>query len=173
MGFFDALSAGKFKKDESGRELFYPWGGFGKGRILPDEESGAGMRRFLRRYHAASLPSVLVVGIFFGWEWALLLACAAFAGYCLKIRARVAPFQEADVPLTLREACSGEARAHARATLWIFFCGSVALMSAGLFILVIGPSANDKFVGLAGGAFFGLCSLKSGFMLQAKANQAP
>jgi hypothetical protein len=33
MGYFDALTSSSFKKDESGKTVFYPWGVLGKGHI--------------------------------------------------------------------------------------------------------------------------------------------
>jgi hypothetical protein len=35
MGYFDGLTAAAFKKDTQGRDLFFIWGKFGKGRVVP------------------------------------------------------------------------------------------------------------------------------------------
>ena len=49
MGYFDGLTAGSFKKDAEGRELFFFWGKFGKGRVIcssPHPEQTVGLEKF-------------------------------------------------------------------------------------------------------------------------------
>ncbi|MDQ7246924.1 hypothetical protein [Dongia sedimenti] len=45
MGYFGELATLSFKKDADGRDLFHPFGILGKGRILPDPETAARLRR--------------------------------------------------------------------------------------------------------------------------------
>jgi hypothetical protein len=44
MGYFGELAGVNFKKDVEGRDLFFPFGIWGKGRILPDSETAARLR---------------------------------------------------------------------------------------------------------------------------------
>ena len=43
-GYFGELAGVNFQKDAEGRDLFYPFGMLGKGRILPDPETATRLR---------------------------------------------------------------------------------------------------------------------------------
>src|SRR5512137_2958826 len=73
VGYFDALSGSGFKKDERGRSVFYPWGVFGKGRVLPDAETEKKVRAFVIRYYVISIVLLAIAGMGFGWVYALIL----------------------------------------------------------------------------------------------------
>jgi hypothetical protein len=65
MSYFGELAGLNFKKDAEGRDLLYPFGIFGKGRILPDSETATRLR------HNAAL--VLELTMF------VIMACIAWS----------------------------------------------------------------------------------------------
>src|SRR3954470_22575522 len=65
MGYFDGLANSAFKKDGQGRDLFFPNGILGKGRILPDAETAAKLRhkvvQFYKLFMFGGLPAIVVL----------------------------------------------------------------------------------------------------------------
>ena len=59
MGYFDGLTAAAFKKHSQGRDLFFIWGKFGKGRVVPTEADGAAARSYLKNYYICVLVGIL------------------------------------------------------------------------------------------------------------------
>jgi len=47
MGYFEAIAASSFTTDAGGRHLFFPWGVFGKGYIVPTEDDYLHLRATL------------------------------------------------------------------------------------------------------------------------------
>lgn len=76
-GFFRRLSDSSFKVDSSGRSIFYPWGIFGKGYVLPSKEYEEKVRSFITKYHAFNLIFIIVVWAFLGL-WIVFILGAAF-----------------------------------------------------------------------------------------------
>jgi hypothetical protein len=50
-----------FRRDAQGRELFFPWRKFGRGRIVPSAECGAWVRRYLRAYQVCAIVSFILL----------------------------------------------------------------------------------------------------------------
>lgn len=48
MEFLGGVTGKYFRQDEQGREIYYFWGRFGKGRIVPTPEDGAWLRRYIK-----------------------------------------------------------------------------------------------------------------------------
>jgi hypothetical protein len=59
MGFLDRVAAKAFRQDEQGRDVYFFWGRFGKGRIVPSPEEGAWVRRYLK----IAFVAMLVAGV--------------------------------------------------------------------------------------------------------------
>jgi len=54
MSFFEALVDNSFKRDDSGRTLYYPWGPLGRGFIVESEETIERVRNILK--YIATIP---------------------------------------------------------------------------------------------------------------------
>ena len=68
MGYFDGLANSSFKIDAEGREVFFPYGIFAKGRVLPDAETADAIRgkivNFYKILMFAGIPlSVVLVNL--------------------------------------------------------------------------------------------------------------
>jgi succinate dehydrogenase hydrophobic anchor subunit len=168
MGYFDALSSSGFKKDGSGRSVFYPWGALGKGRVLPDTESERRVRTFVVRYYIISMVVLAVIAMTAGWLFALIPVPFLMLGYHVRSRAMIRTWPEAGDRLTFRESYANVARAYNKTILWVFFVISILFAALGLLLLLDGSSPNDRVHGAVIILFFGLCAVLFGFMIRAR-----
>lgn len=160
MGYFDGLTAAAFKKDTQGRDLFFVWGKFGRGRVVPTEADGASVRAYLRSYYICVLVGIVPMLMLGGkageprWFLAIciymVLALAALVPLFLRTRHWAA----ADERLTYREAMSASAAAHGAASLWLLIVLSALFVAGGLFLLL---ATDATLVGLLCVLFFGGC----------------
>jgi hypothetical protein len=160
MGYFDGLTAAAFKKDAQGRDLFFIWGKFGKGRVVPTDADGNAVRNYLKNYYIGIIigivPMVMVAGKSFEPRWFLtigifmVLALAAL----VPLFRRTAQWEVADERLTYREAMSASATAHGAGSLWFLVVLSGLFVAGGLFLLV---ATDATWIGLLCTLFFGAC----------------
>jgi hypothetical protein len=160
MGYFDGLTATSFKKDAQGRDLFFIWGKFGKGRIVPTEADGAAVRNYLKNYYICVIvgvvPMVMLAGGVFEPRWFMaigifmVLALAALVPLFLRTR----QWTVADERLTYREAMSASAAAHGAVSLWILIVLSALFVAVSLFVLL---AADAVLIGLLCLIFSGGC----------------
>lgn len=160
MGYFDGLTAAAFKKDAQGRDLFFIWGKFGRGRVVPSEADAASVRGYLKSYYVCVLlgivPMLMLAGKAGEPRWFLAIGAfmaLAIAGLApLFLRTRHWP--PADDRLTYREAMSASAVAHGAVSLWLLAALSAVFVIGGLFLLL---ASDATFVGLLCVVFFGGC----------------
>ena len=160
MGYFDGLTAAAFKKDSQGRDLFFIWGKFGKGRVVPNEADGIAVRSYLKNYYICLIvgivPMVMLAGKAGEPRWFLaigifmVLALAALVPLFL----RTSQWEVADERMTYREAMSASAAAHGAVTLWLLIAVGALFVAGGLFILL---ATDATLVGLLVTIFFGAC----------------
>jgi hypothetical protein len=160
MGYFDGLTAAAFKKDAQGRDLFFIWGKFGKGRVVPTAADGIAVRNYLKNYYIGIIigivPMVMVAGKSFEPRWFLtigifmVLALAAL----VPLFRRTAQWEIADERLTYREAMSASATAHGAGSLWFLVVLSGLFVAGGLFLLV---ATDATWIGLLCTLLFGAC----------------
>lgn len=160
MGYFDGLTAAAFKKDAQGRDLFFIWGKFGRGRIVPTEADGAAVRSYLKNYYicvlVAIVPMLMVAGPSFEPRWFLAigifmaLALAGLAPLFLRTR----QWAVADERMTYREAMSASAAAHGAVTLWLLAAVAALFVAGGLFLML---RTDAVLIGLMCVVFFGAC----------------
>jgi hypothetical protein len=175
MGYFDGLTNASFRKDAQGRDVFYPHGVFGRGRIIPDAETALRLRRSMKRFYIALLvvflPVIVVANLMHVSFVALvLLALAAMAvsvAYVLHL-ARGLPFS--DERLTYKESLQNSARGHNKVGLILLAILSALFVALGVFILSLDPAEN-LWLGLACILLFGFCLIMFLRMLIAKARQ--
>lgn len=160
MGYFDGLTAAAFKKDAHGRDLFFVWGRFGRGRVVPSEADAASVRGYLKSYYVCVLvgivPMLMLAGKSFEPRWFLaigifmVLALAGLAPLFLRTR----QWAVADERLTYREAMSASAAAHGAVSLWLLIVLSAVFVLGGFFLLL---ATDATLVGLLCVFFFGGC----------------
>jgi hypothetical protein len=160
MGYFDGLTAAAFKKDSQGRDLFFIWGKFGKGRVVPTAADGMSVRSYLKNYYICVIvgivPMIMLAGKSFEPRWFLaigifmVLALAALVPLFLRTR----QWAVADERLTYREAMSASAAAHGAVSLWLLAALSGLFVAGGLFLLL---ATDATLIGLLCVVFFGVC----------------
>ena len=177
MGYFDGLTDAAFKKDRFGNTVFYPWGVFGRGRILPDEQSIGNVRQFLRGYYQALFCVVIPLGIMTTIKSISIpvkvASYVAFgigftAWFIIKSRKLTAGTEFSDESLSLRESYSNSAAGHNRATLWGLFGLSCLFVAAGVWMVLRNQSQREVYLGAASVAVSGLCACAIGYMAVVK-----
>ena len=160
MGYFDGLTAAAFKQDSQGRDLFFIWGKFGKGRVVPTEADGMSVRSYLKNYYICVIvgivPMIMLAGKSFEPRWFLaigifmVLALAALVPLFLRTRQWAVAYER----LTYREAMSASAAAHGAVSLWLLAALSAVFVAGGLFLLL---ATDATLIGLLCVVFFGVC----------------
>jgi hypothetical protein len=170
MGFLDALTANSFKKDASGQTVFYPWGLFGKGYILPDLETENKARTFFIRFHTVCLISFLpaiVLYVSIGWIYIFVLV-PILAWYYFGSRVLIAQCSVSDRKLTLKEAfLTGPTKLLGTKTLWMLLIVSILFAAHGLSMVLRG-----WFIGALGCLVFGLWAAMLGYMIKEKCSRS-
>jgi hypothetical protein len=70
--YFNYLTDASFTKDNDGNTLFFPWGIFGRGRIITDKIIERKVRGFIINYYKVSLPIIIFTVVAFGiWSFVL------------------------------------------------------------------------------------------------------
>ena len=164
MGWLDRMIAPAFTQDGDGRDVFLPWGKFGKGRVIPSAADRAWVRRYLKIYCICIILTVpiVMIGRIIGTSLELSTAgilvgaivCLIVAPLIpLRLCARAWPIA-GDRELTVRDAMSGVANEMGPVFLWIgIVCGGI-MVAASLFILVF---SDETLTGALGAGFFGTC----------------
>lgn len=73
MGYYDRLIDTCFKTDDEGKILFYRFGIFEKGYILPDEAKKQQIRRFVKLNYIVSTHAIIATGTIVGWVYSFFL----------------------------------------------------------------------------------------------------
>ena len=138
MGYFDSIAEASFKTDADGRKLFFPWGSFGRGYVIPTEDAYVETRTTLTRMQkvvfAAVLASLLAA------PWAPVLVLSAY-GVVLAIWARrtTAGWGRSSDRLSLLEAYDNQARSMSRRALWSLLVASLLFTALGVLAVVAEP----------------------------------
>ena len=166
MGYFDGLVASGFKKDNSGRTLFYPFGLFGQGYVIPNEKKEKSIRSSLKRFYMISLPVLIGIGIIFGWLYAILLLIPVLLWAILLPKSLVKGLKPCATKMKVSDSIDSSAKAHSKGMLWFLFIGSSLFTLMGLFILISDP--EKSIMAILSIVFFGVCTLIIGHMLLRK-----
>ncbi len=169
MGYFDGLTASSFKTDEKGNTIFYPWGIFGKGYILPEDRKDS-LRQTIKRHMMIFVPLAILCSIFFKIWIAFLLIPLYFFGYGIWVNRQTNGLEVSSDKLTLSDARTSSARSHNMATLWLLEIASLLFVFLGTFNLIISP--KNWFVSTCSIIFFGFGAIIFWKMIKTKKEQA-
>lgn len=182
MGYFDGITNAAFKIDDQGQRLFFLYGKFGKGRLLPTQEDEQRMRSKYKAFYMYTLflvmPVMVILSVSFSQRWTVQLfmiqvlvgAVMLIPAYIwMEIEAR--KFAKVDSRLTFTESYANSAAAHNYATL------IVCLILSGVFVLggvlmALYAAPGDRWVGIVAVIFFGAGSAIIGWMLHLKSKQS-
>ena len=156
MGYYDRLAGVTFKKDQLGRDVFFPFGAHGKGRVLPSAAAAARVRRRIKTAIRTTLvvAAVMLISLFFFLD---ITPMAALVGVVLMLPLGLASrylltwplvrsLPISDEKLTSREVHERTLAAYGRDTLvtflafanFLFWCGVLLLLaSACAFALLL------------------------------------
>ena len=166
MGWLDGSTAAFFKQDAEGRDLFFPWGKLGKGRVISSTADRAWVKRYLKIYYVCVIVidgTLLVLGKIMrnslepttvAMFAVVFLAVILVPLMPVWLRARAWPVAT-ERALTAREAMMASAKEVGPVFLWIGIVGSGLMTAASLFLLVVGDELLDGIVLVVfcGGAF--------------------
>src|SRR5215212_2964270 len=169
--YFEGLVAGSFKTAADGQRLFYPWGVFDKGYVLPDAQTEQRMRRLLKMYHQVWLPLVIVVSIIassYSFYYALTLIpvfLLIYGIYGVGVRSLTRGLPSSSERLRATESWANSAKSYSSVILWFMFIVSALFVISDIWMILLGQVG----IGLLGMLFFGFCSLVFGYMLRKRA----
>lgn len=159
MGYLKAVTEAPFKTTASGQRVFFPFGVFARGRVLPDEQAGRAILRVIKCHYGAAWV-VIPLLIFCRLDW--LSICGIVAGmsglYYMTIYAKVRALPFADERLGWGEVYRQMARNMGR-----WRCWGVCLMCTVLSALAVlaavtkggGPFEIWQVLVFAGGMLLG------------------
>lgn len=168
MGFLDATTSGRFKRDKAGNTLFYPWGFMGKGRRLPDGYTTALVRDFVGRYDKISFVTLIAVLLFAGWKWSMLLFPFFLAWYFVSIRRMLHGCPVVTERLSLLEVYSISATSYSEPMLWFLLADACFFVLAMLYVISRAKTPWDVLLGVLYTGFFGMCAALFVYMIRAK-----
>jgi hypothetical protein len=168
MDYLERLTSGSFKKDEAGRTVFYPWGAFGKGRILPDRIREAKVRSFMRLYYKAFVACIIGVGVILGWTYSVFLLPVLGIWFYFETRNLTSGLPFCVGRLAVQDSYANTDTAHDKPTFWLLFICSSIFIVAGLWIALDARNMYDRLMGGASILFFGACAIASLYMIKTK-----
>ena len=138
VGYFDAIAEASFKTDTAGRHLFFPWGSFGRGYVIPTEEAFENTRRALSRMQRVVFTAVVVSVLARPWAPVAVLALyGVFLAYWA--RRTSAGWERSAERLSLLEAYDNQARSMNRRVIWALLMLSLVFMALGILSVVVEP----------------------------------
>jgi hypothetical protein len=175
MGYFDAMVAGSFKTAQDGRKLYYPWGSYGRGYILPSEAEEQRLRRQLKTYQIVSF--VLIVGVVLtGYFVAAFFIAALVIGFYLTwARRQIAGLTPTGERLSFQTSALAQARAYSAFNLWAMEIASLLFVACGIYLFKTGSSgvANPSPLPLFTIVFFGACAAVIAYLIILRGRAAP
>jgi hypothetical protein len=176
MGYFDGLANSGFKQDAEGRELFYPHGMLGKGRVLPDAQTAAELRAKLVTFYKVlmfgGIPLIAVaVGLPGGKTVVVICAVIVCFGTWFWLRNLTKDLPIAGERLTYGEAQRNAARGHSYLGLILLSVMSWLFVVVGIVLLML-DDAEVRIIGGATVILFGACLCLFVWMIVAKRRQS-
>ncbi len=151
--YFSGLSRAGFKRDKQGNRVFYPWGVFGKGRILPDEQTERSVDSFMRRCYVLVFAVVLSPQLLPDWRWGLAAAIVLLLYWFQGLRSRLTGCAYSEERLNLKEAYASQALAMSGIVLWTLLLVSVLFCLLGIYSLLLLPDRHASVGWLLIGIF--------------------
>jgi hypothetical protein len=168
MGYFEGLADAAFKNDADGRTLFYPWGIFGRGVVVPTEQEAERLRKFQQRTYMIALPGFLAMQFVVGFWLVLLLLPPFLVWHHFKLKHMIRNFQTASDKLTMAESTRNSARSHNLSLLIAMELFSLMFVAAGFWMLWLGEAPLIALMCLW---LFGLCAVVFARMIAVKVDE--
>jgi hypothetical protein len=174
MSYFDALNGQFFKTARDGRKLYFPWGLWGRGYVVPSEQDYERLHRQLKTFYAVYFALIIPVcaGIFrIYYIAAFVLAVLITAFYAVWSRHLAAGLEVTNERLSLWEIMASQGRACNGLTLWSLELAALAFVACGIVILADDPSNWPLAIFSIG--FFGYCAAYMACVLVLRGRATP
>ena len=169
MGYFDGLVNSSFKKNSSGRTVYYAWGILGKGRVLEDARAEEKLRAFLKKYYLTVILLTTGLVALSGLMYLLfLLIPLLYAWFLLSTRAILAQCPVSDEPLRIQDAYSAMAAVTSEFVLWPLLLCSLIFAAGGTWIMLRTGPLGARLAGALVTLFFGAGAAALAYMLRLK-----
>lgn len=163
MGYFDALTSASFKTGPAGEHIFFPWGSWGRGYVLPSEEAFQRVRGHLRLYYLIMLPAVVAAVIAFDGFKAIIVLPFVMIAYLLWTRMTIRRLPRSRERMSYRESMTNQAKAYGAGTLWVLLVLGIVMTGSSVAVLFVQPA--DWLIAALGIALFGASAVVSAGML--------
>ncbi|UKJ77206.1 hypothetical protein [Azospirillum brasilense] len=168
MDFFDSFADSYFKTGVTGQRIYYPFGIFGRGRILSEEAEERRLRTIIK---FAFIASVAMYAVLFSARLSFWVKMPALCGVVVAQYAShympVRTHRVSKERMSLVESWLISARGIGKRTLWVLFVLSVLMTLVCAFVTFVGKGGIwDRLTMLLGVAFFGACSLVHLWMIR-------
>lgn len=152
FGQLDKAILFSFKEDSQGQTVFFPWGYFGKARIVNATEK-QDIFRSIRIYYYSAFSIIILVSIIGGmanffansssafFTWVSIATALSFIAYSLLIINKVKSLPISNESLTFKENSMKMANTYSSKTLWWYFLLFVGLVCLSAFNLVTDPES--------------------------------
>ena len=164
MGYFDALTKASFKPDADGNTVFFPYGAWGKGRLIADADSAEQLKKFVGRFIVIALAVPFIVGQTVGYIWSFIAFPFFMLWYHQGIKKFLKDAPYSDAKLSTHESMQNVASGMNKYLIWFLLLASLLFVAASLFAFI---ETGDLSLGL-GGVLFGVCGFVFVFMLRSK-----
>jgi hypothetical protein len=170
MGYLDGLTDVSFKTDENGNTLFYPWGVFGKGYIVPDDKKN-NIRLSIKRNMLIVVPLTLLIAIFLkGSPGTFIIVLSLdFIGYSIWMNRKIRGMAVSSIKLTFSDSLERSAHSYNSTILWLLEIGALLFVLVGILILFIIPTKWP--IGLSSILIFGFSAYVFWNMIKTKRQQ--
>ena len=164
MGYLDGLTDAAFKKDASGKTLFYPWGIFGSGVIIDSEDKTTQIRGFYKKALMVTFPLVIPSAV--GEFWLSLILLPVYGGwYYFTAKKITKNLRQTEEKLKISETYKNLAKVYNLPTLIFLEFTCLGVVAFGVWLLQDGRSS---LVAYASMGVFGLCAIPIGYMILEK-----
>lgn len=147
-----------FKKDGADRTVFFPWGGFGKGRVLPNRASETQIRRRVG-FHWTGIFSISVLGgvastyAVYAMTLYVVICGLWLTWYYYEVRNLVKDLPLSDAKLTFAESYANYFSEWSNFTLWLAAALLVSLFLGSLLMVIGADRIFDRLIALFCAAF--------------------
>lgn len=161
MGYFDGLTKASFKELESGNAIFYPYGKFGSGYLI-EENQKVTIEKFIKKYYIISLPITIISVVIFQF-YALLLMLVEIPVYIVFIKQLFMNTKKTSEKMTYKERIYVMAKSMGLATNIILLLCSILMTSLSILCVTF---PEGRVIGIIGILFFGFALIQ--FILMVK-----
>lgn len=161
---------GYFKTTADGRQLYYPWGFWGKGYLIASEADSARVKGWRKTFLLIATVLIIAAFAFQGQGSFTLYAVAVgyIGAYAVWTRFAVAGLAPTQEKISAQEIMAAHPRLYSPFLLWPLQIGALIFVLGGVVVLIKNPS--DWPTALGAIVFFGLCAASFAHMLVIRAS---